>query len=59
MLKRFVIGFVLGWGGMYWYIHHAEDTLESANRWLQRSASSYRDDRIHQAVDEQTGKTSH
>jgi len=56
MLKRFIIGFVLGWGSMYWYIHHAEETLDNANRWMQRSASQYRDDKIHQAVDEATGK---
>jgi len=56
MLKRFMIGFVLGVGAMYWYIHHAESTLNGANLWMQRSASQYRDDKIHEAVDEQTGK---
>jgi hypothetical protein len=25
MLKRFMIGFVVGIGAMYWYIHHAAD----------------------------------
>jgi hypothetical protein len=56
MLKRFVIGFVLGWGGMYWYIHHAERTFADASRWMQHSASAYRDDNLHRAVDEQTGR---
>jgi hypothetical protein len=56
MLKRFIIGFVLGVGGMYWYIHHAEETFAGANQWMQRSASAYRDDKIHQAADEATGK---
>jgi len=57
MLKRFVVGFVVGWGAMYWYIHHSTDTLTSADRWMQRSASQYRDDKVHQAVDEQTGRS--
>lgn len=56
MLKRFVVGFVLGLGAMYWYIHHSEQTFADANQWMQRSASQYRDDKVHQAVDEQTGK---
>jgi len=55
MLKRFLIGFVLGIGAMYWYIHHAENTFADANQWMQRSASNYRDDKIHDAVDQQTG----
>lgn len=57
MLKRFMIGFVLGVGAMYWYIHHAEETFTSASSWVQHSASQYRDDKIHQAVDEATGKS--
>lgn len=57
MLKRFMIGFVLGVGAMYWYIHHAEETFSSASGWVQHSASQYRDDKIHQAVDEATGKS--
>jgi len=57
MLKRFMIGFVLGVGAMYWYIHHAEDTLAGANQWMQHSASQYRDDKVHRAVDEQTGRS--
>jgi hypothetical protein len=57
MFKRFMIGFVLGVGGMYWYIHNADETMKSASTWMQRSASQYRDDKIHQAVDDATGKS--
>jgi hypothetical protein len=56
MLKRFMIGFVLGVSAMYWYIHNAEETMTDANQWMQRSASHYRDDRMHEAVDDATGK---
>lgn len=56
MLKRFMIGFVLGIGAMYWYIHKADDTLSNANQWMQRSASHYRDDKMHDAVFDETGK---
>ena len=55
MLKRFMIGFVLGVGSMYWFIHHAEDSVTSANTGMQRSAAQYRDDKVHQAVDAETG----
>jgi hypothetical protein len=54
MLKRFIVGFVIGVGAMYWYIHHAEETFEDASHWMQRSASQYRDDKIHQAANEAT-----
>lgn len=57
MFKRFMIGFVLGVGAMYWYIHHAEKTLADAEQWMQRSASAYRDDRVHDAVQLETGRS--
>ncbi len=56
MFKRFMIGFVIGVGAMYWYIHHADETVRGASDWMQRSASQYRDDKLHQAADEATGK---
>ena len=56
MFKRFMIGFVLGVGAMYWYIHNAEATFTDASQWMQRSASNYRDDKVHQAVDGVTGQ---
>ena len=57
MLKRFMIGFVVGIGAMYWYIHNAADTMADADQWMKRSASAYRDDRVHQAVEQETGGT--
>jgi hypothetical protein len=56
MFKRFMIGFVLGVGAMYWYIHNSEATFSDASQWMQRSASQYRDDKIHQAVDDETDR---
>ena len=56
MLKRFTIGFVVGIGLMYWYIHYSEETIAGAQRWMDRSASEYRGDRVHQALDEENGK---
>lgn len=56
MLKRFMIGFVLGIGAMYWYIHNADNTMSDASQWMQRSASHYRDDKMHDTVGDVTGK---
>lgn len=56
MLKRFLIGFVLGIVVMYWFIHSSGDVMSDASGWMERSASRYRGDRQHQAVDEQTGQ---
>lgn len=57
MLKRFAVGFVLGLGMMYWYIHYYESTFDDANQWMERSASHYRGDRDHQIVEQATGRT--
>jgi hypothetical protein len=56
MLKRFVIGFVLGIGAMYWYIHSSEDILANTAGWFERSASGYRDDKAHQAIERETAR---
>lgn len=56
MLKRFIIGFVIGVGAVYWYIHNYESTLSDADQWMERSASQYRGDRDHQLVEDATGK---
>jgi hypothetical protein len=55
MLKRFLIGFTLGFGLMYWYIYQADDTVTEASRMLDRSASQYRNDRAHDAAREVLG----
>lgn len=52
MFKRFMIGFVLGIGAMYWYINHSGQVVSDADQWMQRSASQYRGDR--QVVDQTT-----
>ena len=55
MFKRFLIGFVIGIGAMYWWIHHSEETFAGAEDWMQNSASQYRGDRDHVAVERETG----
>lgn len=50
MVKRFTIGFLLGLGLMYWYIHNSADLFAEGNQWFQRSASGYRGDRTHDAL---------
>jgi len=55
MLKRFVIGFTLGFGLMYWYIYQSDDTISEASRLFQHSASEYRDDAVHKAAREVLG----
>jgi hypothetical protein len=56
MFKRFVIGFVVGICGMYWYIHQSDDLVSDASSWMERSASHYRGDRDHELVEQQTGR---
>jgi hypothetical protein len=55
MFKRFMIGFVVGIGAMYWYIHNAETVMDNAGSWMERSASAYRDDKTHELVEQQAG----
>jgi hypothetical protein len=50
MVKRFTIGFLLGIGLMYWYIHDSADLFASGDRWFQKSSSNYRGDRTHEAA---------
>lgn len=55
MFKRFMIGFAVGIGAMYWYIHNSEAVVSDAGSWMERSASAYRDDRAHDLVEQQAG----
>ncbi|HSD11085.1 MAG TPA: hypothetical protein VLF14_08885 [Candidatus Binatia bacterium] len=55
MFKRFVIGFILGIGLMYWYIHESGRYIGGAHSWVEESASGYRGDRDHEAVERETG----
>jgi hypothetical protein len=54
MFKRFVIGFIIGVLVMYWYIHRSAQTVAGVSGWIERSASEYRGDRDHEAIDQQT-----
>lgn len=49
-----MIGFVLGIGLMYWYIHNGEDLLAGMDSWMSGSASKYRGDSTHRAIERQT-----
>lgn len=51
MLKRFMMGFVLGVCLMYWYIHRYQETVSDAEHWMGDSASSYRGDAHKRAAD--------
>ena len=48
--KRFVMGFVVGVGIMYWYLHYSETTKNDTLAWFHGAASNYRDDRQHEAA---------
>lgn len=56
MLKRFVLGFILGLGIMYWYIHDSGRYVGKAHTWMENSASGYRGDKDHVAIERETGQ---
>jgi hypothetical protein len=56
MLKRFLIGFILGIGATYWYIHNGDEFFANTGHWFERSASGYRDDKTHKAIEQETGR---
>ena len=56
-MKRFLIGFLIGVGLMYYYLQHAA-TMESNTRsWFNSAASHYRDDQAHRAAREALGES--
>ncbi|MBI4518844.1 MAG: hypothetical protein HY699_23875 [Deltaproteobacteria bacterium] len=55
-MKRFVIGFAIGMGLMYWYLENGERVFGNANSWMEKSASGYRHDRVHDAAKEVAGE---
>jgi len=55
MFKRFMIGFTLGFGLMYWWIYQSDGTVAEAERLMQRSASEYRGDAHRRMADEALG----
>jgi hypothetical protein len=50
MVKRFAIGFAVGLGLMYYYLEHGDQMFNGGQKWMQKSASAYRDDRLHDAA---------
>ena len=58
-MKRFVIGFVIGVGLMYYYLHYGERMRADASGWFQGSASAYRGDSQHKAARDALGETEH
>jgi hypothetical protein len=58
-MKRFVIGFVIGVGLMYYYLHYGERAQSDAFSWFQGSASKYRGDAEHKAAREALGESEH
>ena len=58
-MKRFVIGFAVGVGLMYYYLNYGDIMRADANSWFKGSASNYRDDKQHQAAREALGESEH
>jgi hypothetical protein len=50
VFKRFVIGFALGMGAMYWYLTDSAPLKSQVQGWFSRSAAGYRGDRTHEAA---------
>jgi hypothetical protein len=50
MLKRFVIGFALGFAAMYYYIYELDGSVKGTSKLFERKASQYRGDRAHDAA---------
>ena len=57
MFKRFVLGFLVGVGLMYYYLHHGDELAATTGRWFGGAASKYRDDRQHDAAREVLNET--
>lgn len=55
-MKRFLIGFLVGIGLMYWYLYYGEAVQTEGRRWFEGSASRYRGDRQHDAASEALGE---
>lgn len=49
--RKFVMGFLLGLGITYWYLHQAESTQKDTTAWFGGASSNYRGDSRRQAAD--------
>ena len=56
-MKRFLIGFVVGVGIMYYYLHYGEAVKSDTRSWFEGAASKYRDDKAHNAAKEALGES--
>ena len=56
-MKRFVIGFVIGVGIMYYYLHYGDSFRSGTTGWFEGSASNYRGDAQHKAAREALGES--
>jgi hypothetical protein len=52
MLKRFILGFAVGMGLMYYYLHHGEEVAQDAKQWGTKAASQYRGDKDRKLADD-------
>jgi len=55
-MKRFVIGFVIGVGLMYWLLNHGEAFELATRGWFRGAAANYRDDKQHKAAQDVLGE---
>jgi len=55
-MKRFVIGFLIGVGLMYFYLHEGDAVQTGVSQWFRGSASGYRGDSEHKAAREALGE---
>jgi hypothetical protein len=58
-MKRFVVGFLIGVGLMYFYLHQGDAVQAGVNRWFHSSATHYRGDTEHRAAREALGESEH
>ena len=56
-MKRFVLGFIVGVGLMYYYLHYNDILRSDTKSWFKGAASQYRDDRQHQAARDVLGES--
>ena len=56
-MKRFMIGFVLGVGVMYWYLNHGDALQRVTRGWFEGAAANYRDDKQHSAARDALGES--
>ena len=51
-MKRFLVGFLIGAGAVYWYAHYGPGVERAAVEWAEDAASGYRGDVHRRQADE-------